>query len=264
MPTTTASTTVAAVYAQDQVALTPHLAGRRRPALRPASTSTSTNNRTAHDFASDDGLVSPRAGPDRTSRSSRCRSTAATASSYLPRAGEQLVVAVADQPGARPRGVQELRSRREVGRRVPALAFTAAAVSAGPRQRRRARSRRPDAARSWSTRSAPRASSSALSGNVTRAVERRRAAMPIRTARSRSSISATARAGRDAGAAAEALVLALEPVRLLTPQWGAGLGVIYRGDDASPSTDNTVVLPRFTRVDAARVLQPDAASCGRR
>ncbi|MDO8178282.1 MAG: TonB-dependent siderophore receptor [Undibacterium sp.] len=35
-----------------------------------------------------------------------------------------------------------------------------------------------------------------------------------------------------------------------TPAWGAGLGLVYRGA-IFPSTDNTVVLPGFTRIDAA-------------
>jgi catecholate siderophore receptor len=35
-----------------------------------------------------------------------------------------------------------------------------------------------------------------------------------------------------------------------SPAWGAGLGVVYRGEIFA-STDNTVVLPGFTRVDAA-------------
>jgi catecholate siderophore receptor len=35
-----------------------------------------------------------------------------------------------------------------------------------------------------------------------------------------------------------------------SPVWGAGLGVVYRGEIFT-STDNTVVLPGFTRVDAA-------------
>lgn len=34
------------------------------------------------------------------------------------------------------------------------------------------------------------------------------------------------------------------------PIWGAGLGLVYRGKIFT-STDNTVVLPGFTRVDAA-------------
>ncbi|MBC3882885.1 TonB-dependent siderophore receptor [Undibacterium sp. LX40W] len=36
----------------------------------------------------------------------------------------------------------------------------------------------------------------------------------------------------------------------LNNTWGLGLGVVYRGE-IYPSTDNTVVLPAFTRVDAA-------------
>ncbi|MDO8651889.1 MAG: TonB-dependent siderophore receptor [Undibacterium sp.] len=35
-----------------------------------------------------------------------------------------------------------------------------------------------------------------------------------------------------------------------TPAWGVGVGVVYRSE-IFPSTDNTVVLPGFTRVDAA-------------
>jgi catecholate siderophore receptor len=36
----------------------------------------------------------------------------------------------------------------------------------------------------------------------------------------------------------------------ITRMWSAGLGVIHRGD-LFTSTDNTVILPSFTRVDAA-------------
>jgi catecholate siderophore receptor len=36
----------------------------------------------------------------------------------------------------------------------------------------------------------------------------------------------------------------------LTPTWGLGLGLIYQSDMYT-STDNTVTLPSFTRVDAA-------------
>lgn len=40
----------------------------------------------------------------------------------------------------------------------------------------------------------------------------------------------------------------------LTPMWGVGLGVIYQ-DKAYAGIDNTVVLPKFTRVDAAVFLK---------
>ena len=55
------------------------------------------------------------------------------------------VVAVADEPGARSRGVPQLRGRREVGRRPGVLAFTAALYRLDREQRRRARSGRSDA-----------------------------------------------------------------------------------------------------------------------
>jgi catecholate siderophore receptor len=41
----------------------------------------------------------------------------------------------------------------------------------------------------------------------------------------------------------------------LSPMWGAGLGVISRSD-SFVATDNTVVLPGFTRVDAAVFFTP--------
>ena len=118
--------TVAAVYVQDQVAFSPHAAGGGRPALRPLRRRLHATTAPATDLASHDGLVSPRARARSTSRSSRCRSTRSYSLSYLPRAGEQLVVAVADQPGARSRGVPQLRGRREVGRHGAAWRFTAA------------------------------------------------------------------------------------------------------------------------------------------
>lgn len=40
----------------------------------------------------------------------------------------------------------------------------------------------------------------------------------------------------------------------LNSTWGFGLGLVYR-DEIYPSTDNTVVLPAFTRVDAAAFYQ---------
>ena len=69
------------------------------------------------------------------------------------------------------------------------------------------------------------------------------------------SISATAQAGA---------VLAQLPKHSIslwnkydvTPRLAAALGVIYRSD-VFTSTDNLVVLPNWTRVDAAVLLQPD-------
>ena len=43
----------------------------------------------------------------------------------------------------------------------------------------------------------------------------------------------------------------------VSSNWGAGLGVIHRGE-VFTSTDNAVVLPRFTRVDAAVFFAPNA------
>ena len=54
-------TTIAAVYAQDQIALSKHVeavVGLRFDSFNADVT----NNRTATDFSSDDGLLSPRLG----------------------------------------------------------------------------------------------------------------------------------------------------------------------------------------------------------
>ena len=108
-----------------------------------------------------------RASGSSTSRRRRCRSTAATALTYLPRAGEQLSSLSLTNQALDP---EEFRNY-EVGAKwdiVPALAFTAALyrldrgnVVVPDRPIRRARSS--------SMPSGPRASSSSCNGNLTRA-----------------------------------------------------------------------------------------------
>ena len=73
--------------------------------------------------------------------------------------------------------------------------------------------------------------------------------MRIRTARSRSSISATAQAGATLAQLPQHS-LSLWNRYEFTPRRASALGVIHRGDMFT-STDNTVTLPGLTRVDAA-------------
>ena len=102
----------------------------------------------------------------------------------LPAAGRRTtVVAVADESGARSRGVPQLRSRREVGRRSLLLVH-GGAVPPRSRQRHRSRSQR-----SGELDPGRRAANQGTGARAERATSRARgawrAATPIRTARSR-------------------------------------------------------------------------------
>ena len=104
---------LAAVFAQDQLELTRNLqavVGLRFDAFDMDFT----NNRTAAAFSTTDRMLSPRLGLiyKPVQPLSLYSSYSLT---FVPRAGEQLVVAVAVERSARPRGVQELRGRGEVG-----------------------------------------------------------------------------------------------------------------------------------------------------
>ena len=116
-------TTVASVYAQDQMAISAHLeavVGLRFDNFNADVT----NNRTGDDFASDDGLVSPRAGLiyKPVQPLSLYGSYSLT---YLPRAGEQLSSLSLTNQALDP---EEFRNY-EVGAKwdvVPSFSFTAA------------------------------------------------------------------------------------------------------------------------------------------
>ena len=203
-----------------------------------------TNDRTATDFASDDGLLSPRLGL--IYKPIQPLSLYASYSlTYLPRAGEQLSSLSLTNQALDP---EEFRNY-EVGAKwdvVPSFAFTAALYRLDrgnvivPDPNDPAQSILVDAQRTkgWSSASTGTSPRRGASPVVT----------PIRTVRY-ASISATAQAG------AELAQLPKHSISLwnkygFTPRLAAALGVIYRGD-VFTSTDNLVVLPSWTRVDAA-------------
>ena len=238
-------TTIAAAYAQDQIALSKHV--EAVVGLRFDSFNANvTNNRTATDFASNDGLLSPRVGliykpivplsrvwqlqPD------------------LPAARRRTaVVAVAHESGARSRRVPQLRSRREVGcrfrpshsRRRCTVSIVATSSCPIPTIRR---------SRSWLTRSERKGLELGLNGNITRGVEHGgRLRLPGRRDYALDFRDGTG--GSGAGPAAEALDFAVEQVRLHASRGRrAGRDLPQRRVhlDGQP-----VVLPGWTRVDAA-------------
>ena len=178
---------------------------------------------------------------------------------YLPRAGEQLSSLSLTNQALDP---EEFRNY-EVGAKwdVGAVVLVhGGAVPPRPRQRRRARSQRSDAL-DPGRRAAHQGLELGLNGNVTRAWSVA-GGYAYQDGEITRSISATAQAGA---------VLAQLPKHSIslwnkydfTPRLAAALGVIYRGD-VFTSTDNLVVLPDWTRVDAAVLLQRDARCSARR
>jgi catecholate siderophore receptor len=237
-------TTIAAVYAQDQVALSRHIeavVGLRFDSFNADVT----NNRTATDFSSDDGLLSPRLGLiyKPIQPVSLYGSYSLT---YLPRAGEQLSSLSLTNQALDP---EEFRNY-EVGAKwdvVPSFSFTAALYRLDrgnvvvPDPNDPTASILVDAQRTkglevelngfitpaWSV----AGGYAYQDGDITR------------------SISASAQAG------ATLAQLPKHSISLwskydFTPRLAAALGVISRGD-VFTSTDNLVVLPNWTRVDAA-------------
>jgi len=237
-------TTIAAAYAQDQVSISPHLqtvVGLRFDRFQAGVT----NNRTATDFSSDDGLLSPRLGliykPIVTL--SLYGSYSLT---YLPRAGEQLASLSITNQALDP----ETFRNYEVGAKwdiLPAFAVTAALYRLDrgnvivPDPNDPTVSLLVDAQRTTGL-------ELGVNGNVTRAwnVAGGYAWQDGDITRS---MSATAQAG------ASLAQLPKHSISLwnrydFTARLAAGLGVISRSE-VFTSTDNLVVLPRWTRVDAA-------------
>lgn len=235
--------TIAAVYAQDQIALSDHVqavVGLRFDRFHVAFR----NNRTGATFTSRDGLLSPRAGliykPI-----APVSVYASYSLAYLPRAGDQLSSLSLTTQALDP---EQFRNY-EVGAKwdVRALALTLAAYRldrgnvavADPLDP--TRSILVDAQRSTGVeagldgRIAPRwtiAGGYAFQrGEITR------------------SISATAQAGAVL-AQVPRHSLALWNRVELSDRFGAGMGLIYRGDIFA-ATDNLVTLPAYTRVDGA-------------
>ena len=241
-------TTIMGVYAQDQMALTARMQvvlGLRIDRFKADIT----NNRMATDFSSDDNLISPRLGL--VYKPVEPLSVYSSYSlTYLPRAGEQLSSLSVTNQALDP---EEFKNY-EVGvtwAPVPAFALTAALYRLDrgnvvvPDPNDPTRSSLVDAQRS-------KGLELGLNGNVTRSWSVA-GGYAYQDGEITRSISATAQAGA---------VLAQLPQHSMslwnkydfTPRIAAALGVITR-TDAFTSTSNTVVLPGWTRVDAALYYQ---------
>jgi catecholate siderophore receptor len=235
--------TVAAVYAQDQVSMGRHV--QAVVGLRFDSFNVDfRNNRTAADFSSSDGLVSPRLGLiyNPTQPVSIYGSYSL---SYLPRAGEQLGSLSLSNQALDP---EEFRNY-EIGAKwdlAPALAFTAALYRLDrgnvivPDPIDPTLSILVDAQRT-------RGLELGLGGRVTRAWSLI-GGYAYQDGEITRSISATAQAGATL-AQLPKHSFSLWNKYDLSSQWGVGLGLIQRSD-VFTSTDNTVILPGFFRVDA--------------
>ena len=239
--------TVAALYAQDQVVLTSKVqtvVGLRYDSFKVDFR----NNRTAADFSSRDGLLSPRVGVIY-KPTVPVSIYGSYSLSYLPRAGEQLSSLSLTNQALDP---EEFRNY-EVGAKwdvLPVLALTTAVYQldrgnvavADPVDP--TRSILVDAQRT-------RGLEIGLSGNVTRDWSLI-GGYAFQDGEITQSISATAVAG--AGLAQ----LPKHSFSLwnrydISPRWGVGVGVIHRSDMFT-STDNLVTLPGYTRVDGGLFL----------
>ena len=236
--------TVAAAYVQDQIALTSQL--EAVVGLRFDSFDADvTNNRTATDFSSHDGLLSPRVGLvyKPTAPLSLYGSYTLT---YLPRAGEQLSSLSLTNQALDP---EEFRNY-EVGAKWdinPGLAFTSALYRLDrsnvvvPDPADPTRSILVDAQRT-------KGLELELQGNLTRAWSLV-GGYAYQDGEITQSISATAQAGATL-AQLPKHSLSLWNKYQVTPRIAGALGIIARGD-VFTSTDNLVVLPDWVRVDAA-------------
>jgi catecholate siderophore receptor len=235
--------TVAAAYAQDQVALSRHLQAVLGVRVDRFDVRLH-NNRNGADVASHDDLISPRAGL--ILKPIEPLSLYGSYSlSYLPRAGEQLGSLTVTNQALDPERFQNY----EVGAKwdiTPALALTSAVYRlarenvAVPDPTDATRSILVDAQQTQGL-------EVGFNGNVTRSWSMA-GGYAYQRGEITQSISATARAGS---------MLAQLPRHSMslwnkydvTTRLGAALGVIYR-DEIFTSTDNLVRLPGYTRVDA--------------
>ena len=241
--------TVAAFYAQDQMALSQRvqaILGVRYDRFDVDLL----DNRTGSEFASNDGLVSPRlaliykpAMP--------LSLYASYTRSYLPRAGEQLASLSPSNQALDP----ETFRNYEVGAKweiAPALSFTTAVYRL---DRGNVVVRDPldptvshlvDAERSTGL-------ETELSGMLSERWSIQ-AGYAYQQAEITRSLSAAVLAGARLGQVPHHS-FSLWSKYELSSMWGAGLGVISKSD-SFVATDNTVILPAFTRVDAAVFFTP--------
>ncbi len=236
--------TVAAVYGQDQVELTRHvqaIVGLRFDRFDVDFH----NNRTNVDFASTDNLLSPRVGVifKPTEPVSIYTSYSLT---YLPRAGDQLSSLSLTNQSLDP----EKFTNYEVGAKWdlrPALSLTAAVYHLNrtnvvvPDPNDTTRSILVDGQRT-------NGFEVGITGRITRAWSAI-GGYAYQDGKITTNISATAQTGAQL-AQVPAHSFSLWSRYDLTPRWGVAAGLIHN-DDMFTSTDNTVVLPSFTRVDGA-------------
>lgn len=236
--------TSAALYVQDQVEVTEHIqavVGLRYERFNVDFR----NNRTAADFESHDNLLSPRVGL--IYKPIEPVSLYANYSlSYLPRAGEQLSSLSLTNQALEP---EEFKNY-EVGAKWdvrPALAVTAAVYRLDrsnvviPDPVDPAVSLLVDGQRTKGV-------ELGLSGNLTSAWSVM-GAYAFQDGEITRTLSATAQAGARLAQLPDH-TFSLWNKYDFSQMWGAGLGVIHRADIFA-STDNTVTLPSFTRVDGA-------------
>jgi catecholate siderophore receptor len=235
---------VASVYAQDQLTLSSHLqviAGLRYDSFRVGFL----NHRTDATFNSNDGMVSPRLGL--VYKPVEPVSLYASYSlSYQPRAGEQLSSLSLSNASLEPETFRnyEVGVKWEIAR---VLELSAAAYRLD-----RGNVAVPDPVNPSLT--------TLVDGQRTQGIELSAAgnfsrawsvigAYAYQDGEITRSISPTALAGARLAQLPEHS-FSLWNKYDLSSAWGAGVGVIYRGEIFT-STDNTVTLPGFTRVDAA-------------
>ncbi|MBA2303275.1 MAG: TonB-dependent receptor [Acidobacteria bacterium] len=241
--------TLAALYAQDQIHFTSHLqavAGLRVDAFDVGFT----NNRTGMSLSSSDRLVSPRIGLIYTPVApvSVYGNYSLT---YVPRAGEQLASLSITNQALDPEKFRNY----EVGVKWdPQAALTATAAIyrldrgnvAVPDPVDPIRSLLVDAQRT-------KGIELELSGSLTRALSIV-AGYAYQDGAIKRAISAAAPAGATL-AHVPAHSASLWSKYELTPRWSAGLGMVSR-TAMFAATDNLVVLPRFVRLDAAVFFDP--------
>lgn len=235
---------IAALYVQDQITLTRRLqalAGIRYDRFRVDFR----NNRSGAAFESNDGLVSPRLGL--VYKPIEPVSLYASYSlSYLPRAGEQLSSLTLSNQSLDPEEFRnyELGAKWDVAKRLE--------LAASVYRLDRGNVAVPDPVNP--------AVSTLVDGQRSEGVELSAAgyltstwsivgAYAFQDGEILQSLSSTARAGAKLAQLPQHSASLWNKLEF-SSAWGVGLGVIYR-DAVFTSTDNSVMLPAFTRVDAA-------------
>ena len=235
---------VASLYVQDQIALSERwqvIAGVRYDSFRVDFH----NNRTNSDFATNDGMISPRLGL--VYKPVQPVSLYASYSlSYLPRAGEQLSSLNLSNASLAPESFRnyEVGAKWEIAR---VLELSAAAYRLERGNVAVADPLNPGVTNLVDGQRTEGIELSA-GGNLTRAWSIV-GAYAYQDGQITRSLSATAPAGARLAQLPEHS-FALWNKYDLSPAWGIGVGAIHRGE-VFTSTDNSVTLPAFTRVDAA-------------